>query len=148
MHNLWAQIDKLCQCLVCIGTAIHTGDVEKLLLSMAVVDDKFRTEGVLHIVGAEDLSLARQDRTGLIGGELVNDSRFLTIFRVDPSDTDDALCCRQVVDEVCFTGKGISVKLCNMEECLVSVSMDKVINTQESTEGTILVEDCEIISWV
>merc|ERR1719491_1143899 len=100
-------------------------------------------EGVLHIVGTEDLSLARQDRTGLIGGELVNDRRFLTIFRVDPSDTDDALCCRQVVDEVCFTGKGIRVKLCNVEECLVTVvGMDEVVNTQESTEGTILVEDC------
>mmetsp|Transcript_6785 Transcript_6785/g.6607 ORF Transcript_6785/g.6607 Transcript_6785/m.6607 type:complete len:149 (-) Transcript_6785:714-1160(-) len=148
MHHLPAHIDKLCQCLVRSGTAIHTGDVEKLLLSMTVVDDKFRTEGVIFIVGTEGVSLARQDKSVLIGGELVNDRRFLAIVRVDPSDPDDALFyCRQGVDEVCFTGKGIRVKICYLEECLVAVGMAG-INSQKSTEGTILVEDCEDLSGV
>mmetsp|Transcript_6786 Transcript_6786/g.6609 ORF Transcript_6786/g.6609 Transcript_6786/m.6609 type:complete len:221 (-) Transcript_6786:510-1172(-) len=151
MHHLPAHIDKLCQCLVRSGTAIHTGDVEKLLLSMTVVDDKFRTEGpftefVIHIVGVEDVSLARQDRPGFLGEELVNDRGLLASVRVDPSDTHVILR-GQGVDEVCFTRERIRIKVGNGEDCRGTVGMGG-IDRQESTEGTFLVEDGKDMSGV
>jgi len=146
-HRRGAHIDKLCQCLVCSGTTVHPGDVKKLFLSLASMDDKFRTEGVLYIVGKEGMSLACLDGPGLIRKELVNDRRFLPSVRVDPSDTDDALWRGQRVDEVCFTGKRVRVKVGNSEDCLVPVGMTGV-DGQESTEGTLLVKDGKDMPWI
>mmetsp|Transcript_38867 Transcript_38867/g.43525 ORF Transcript_38867/g.43525 Transcript_38867/m.43525 type:complete len:106 (-) Transcript_38867:514-831(-) len=104
-------------------------------------------EFVNRIVGVEDVSLPRKNGPGFIREKLVNDHRLVTSFWVDPIDTD-ALLRGQGVDEACFTGKGISFKLCNFEECLVAVGMAIGVDRQESTEGTFLVEDGEDMSGV
>mmetsp|Transcript_37375 Transcript_37375/g.40532 ORF Transcript_37375/g.40532 Transcript_37375/m.40532 type:complete len:105 (-) Transcript_37375:643-957(-) len=103
-------------------------------------------EFVNRIVGVEDVSLPRKNGPGFIREKLVNDHRLVTSFWVDPIDTD-AIFRRQGVDEMCFTSKGIHSKVGNGEDCLVAVGMAG-INSQESTEGTLLVEDGEDMSGV
>mmetsp|Transcript_22325 Transcript_22325/g.34061 ORF Transcript_22325/g.34061 Transcript_22325/m.34061 type:complete len:159 (-) Transcript_22325:945-1421(-) len=146
VNKLRAHIDELGMGLVSISTSIHAGDVQKLIVATAGVDDKLRTKGAFGIVGDKRVILATMERTDLLRWKVGNDFTLLACFGVDPVDTDIVFRI-QGVDEVCSAREGVDYKIRDIKGGLAAMGVTG-INAHEGAEGTLLVVHSEEMSWV